>query len=274
MTRLYWEIIKDIPGSLPALDQAYLSSTGHKLLGLAALTIPVSYAAVEEKIKNRSASIVSISSGEGVIPGFVDCVKAVLEHIGMKTRITEESDVAGFGEAFNSEADVLFAADDCRFLAFSLHTRRVIDNAWATANGFAQALAAAVEMRDKGLAGQKVLVLGLGPVGIYGVQALLKAGAQVWVFDINAAKLKKCIEEHGNVQAAGDLETALRTIDYVLDATPAAGIIGKSMIRPTTIISCPGVPHGLTSDARTKIGARFIHDNLPLGVAVMALHSM
>ncbi|MFX0200553.1 MAG: hypothetical protein ACFFCW_30915 [Candidatus Hodarchaeota archaeon] len=46
------------------------------------------------------------------------------------------------------------------------------------------------------------------------------------------------------------------------------------MIRPTTVISCPGVPHGLIPAAREKIGVAFVHDNLPLGVAAMALQSI
>ena len=274
LTRLYNEIIKEIPVSLGFLDQDLLRSTGHNLLGLAVRTTNKPYDAVVEEIKNYSAAVVPISSGQGVIPGFVDAVTAVLNHIGLKTLITRQLDVAGLGEAFSRRAHILFAADDQQFLAINVQNRVVVDNAWAAANGFVQALSAAAEMRAGGLGGQKVLVIGLGPVGTHAVQALQKLGAQVWVFDTDSIRLQTCVAEHRDVQITCDLQTAFHTIDYVLDATPAAGNIDESMIRTTTIVACPGVPHGLTPAALTKIGARFIHDNLPLGVAVMAVQSI
>jgi pyrrolysine biosynthesis protein PylD len=274
MTRLYHKIIKDIPVSLPAQDQDLIKSTGHNLLSLAARATRMPYNAIVEEIKTYTAVVVPITSGEGVIPGFAESVSAILQHIGLKAQITEQPDVAGFGEALQSEADILFAADDLTFLAIHVRHKKVVDNSRATAEGFVQALSAAAEMRAKGLAGQKVLVLGLGPVGKYAVQALQKIEAEVWVFDTDETKLQKHLDTRGKVQVASNLETAFRTINYIIDATPAAEIIDETMIRPTTVISCPGVPHGLTAAARVKIGAAFIHDNLPLGVAVMVLQSI
>lgn len=256
------------------MDQDLLMSTGHNLLSLAARTTGVPYDTIIEEIENYTAAVVPISSGEGVIPGFVESVAAVLNHIGLKAWITGQLDVAGFGEALKNEADILFAADDLQFLAIHVRNKTVVDNARATANGFVQGLAAAAEMRGNGITAQKVLVIGLGPVGTNAVQVLQKISAKVWVFDTDAAKIQACVKEYSQVQTALSLETAFRSIDYILDATPAAGIIDETMIRPTTVISCPGVPHGLTPAARAKIGAAFVHDNLPLGVAVMALQSM
>ena len=274
MTRLYHKMIKDIPDALPTMDQELLSSTGHNLLGLAARTTGVPYDTIVEEIENYTAAVVPISSGEGVISGFAECVAAVLKHIGLKAWITGQSDVAGFGEALKNGADILFAADDLKFLAIHVRNKTVVDNARATADGFVQALAGVAEMKGKSLAGQNVLVLGLGAVGTHAVQALQKIAANVWVLDTDAAKIQACVKEFSKIQVASSLETACRLIDYILDATPAAGIIDETMIRPTTVISCPGVPHGLTPTAREKIGTAFIHDNLPLGVAVMALQSI
>jgi len=167
----------------------------------------------------------------------------------------------------------LFAADDEQFLAINLHNRNVVNNAWATANGFVEALAAAAERSAKGLAGEEVLVLGLGAVGQHAVHALREMGAQVWVFDTDSLKVQKCAEDYDNIRIAPAPETALSSINYILDATPAREIIEETLIRPSTVISCPGVPHGLTVAAYAKIEGCFIHDILPLGVAVMALKS-
>ena len=273
MSRLYYELIKDIPSSLPELDGDLLRCTGHNLVSLAARTTCLPLTTIHEEIKDQTAAVVPISSGEGMIPGFTDAVAAILEYIGLKAWVTGHPDVVGFGEAVKSGADILFAADDLEFLAINPRNRKVVENAWATANGFVQALAAAAEMRSDTLEGQKVLALGLGKVGTHAVKAFQELGSRTWVFDTDSTRLQACVDQH-DVQVVKDLKMAFQSIDYILDATPAAEIIDESMIRPTTIISCPGVPHGLTPTARAKIGTGFIHDKLPLGVAVMALESL
>jgi len=292
MTRLYYEIIKDIPVSLKELDRMLVSATGLDLSGLAARAANVPPAAVPgscpglspdagiRPIGNYSAAVVPVSSGQGVIPGFALAVKAVLEHIRLPALVTGQPDVAGFGEAFGNDVDVILAADDRKFLALNLRHRSVTDNARATAAGFVHALAAAAEKRFSGLQGKKVLVLGLGPVGSHAVTELLRLGARVIVHDTDQTKMEQLaafshgLEPVAAVEQAANLWQAIGETDYVLDATPAPDIINEEMIRPETIISAPGVPHGLTSGALAKIGSRFIHDNLPLGVATMVLQSI
>lgn len=278
MTRLSSESVRDIPTSLEALDRDLLHRTGHTLLGLAARTAVKSSAEVEREIGKYTAAVVPVSSGAGLIPGFAESVRAVLLHIGLKAFITPP-DIAGIGEAFESGADLFFAADDNRFLAFNLTGPLVVDNARATAAGFVQALAAATEISSgaptgRALADRNVLVLGLGAVGKHAARELQRLGAQVWVYDSNAAKVTAFADSNKKVTTVPDIETGLRKIDYIFDATPAAGIIDENMIRPTTIISCPGVPHGLTEAAVGRIGFRFIHDNLSLGVATMAVQCL
>jgi pyrrolysine biosynthesis protein PylD len=272
------ESIRDIPTSLEVLDRDLLYRTGHTLLGLAARTTVKSIADVEREIKNHAAAVVPVSSGAGVIPGFAESVRAILLHIGLKAFITPP-DIAGIGEAFESRADLFFAADDHRFLAFNLTSSLVVDNARATAAGFVQALAAAIEVASGDLTGRvladrDVLVLGLGAVGKHAAMELQRLGARVWVYDSDAAKVAAFSDSNKRVMAVPDIETGLRKINYVFDATPAAGIIDENMIRSTTIISCPGVPHGLTEAALGRIGVRFIHDNLALGVATMAVQCL
>lgn len=271
LTRLYYDIIKDIPQSLPELDSHLLRSTGHNLIGLAARTIGVSLDEIINKIHNCSAAVVPISSGLGVIRGFAEAVEAVLLHLGMRAWITRQTDVAGLGEAFRNGADILFASDDREFLAIDIHSAKVVNNTRATAYGFVNALSAAAEITGLGLKGRDVLVLGLGPVGMFTVEALESREACISVCDTDPVRLQACADAHRGVNIAPHMEKALQTIDFVVDATPSAGIIHETMIRPSTVISCPGVPHGLTPAALLKIGDRFIHDNLALGVAVMAV---
>lgn len=274
MTRLYYEIIKDIPDTLTELDKKLVLTTGHNLLELAAGTTSVPGAEAASRVKGVNAAVIPITSGEGVIKGFTGAVEAILRHIGVNAVITGKTDVGGFGEAFASGADLVFAADDRQFLAFNMRNRITVDNARATAEGFVQALAAAAEKQSGGLAGREVLVLGLGPVGGHAALKLLDIDARVVVYDIEMAKAAAFADNNSGIRVAAGIEEAMAGIDYVLDATPAAGIISETMIRPNTMISCPGVPLGLTPGAVQKIGPRLIHDNLALGVAVMAVQAV
>ena len=271
MTRLSQEWIKDIPRTLEEIDSHLSIRTGGTLLELAARAVGVDYAEVTRMLATQSAAVIPISSGAGVIPGFADAVAAVLGHLGMRTQITRGEDVAGLGEAVVERVNVLFVSDDQRFLAIHLDRRDVVDNVWATAIGFAEALSAAAECAGRTLVEQEVLVLGLGRVGQHAVRRLRRMGAYVRVFDIDAARMRTCLDEYPDVRGEEDPREASQRIDCILDATPAAEIIDASMIRPSTIISCPGVPHGLTREASKAVGNRFIHDILPLGVAVMAV---
>jgi pyrrolysine biosynthesis protein PylD len=273
MTRLSYDMIRDLPLSLPAIDRGLVQSTGHTLLELAVRTLNLPYTTAAKKITDFTAAVVPISSGQGVIPGFAAATASILRHIGMKSFVTRQSDVGGMGEAFDKRADIVFAADDEKFLAFNLKNSTVVDNTWATAAGFVQALAAAAEMRKGGLRGSEVLVLGLGRVGTRAVHLLQLLGARIQVYDVNFERLGKFLESNGAVTIAPGIEEGMQRIDYIYDATPAAEIIDDKMIRPPTLVVCPGVPHGLTAAAKSKLGARFIHDNLPLGVAVMAVQS-
>ncbi|MBU7006089.1 3-methylornithyl-N6-L-lysine dehydrogenase PylD [Phosphitispora fastidiosa] len=274
MTRLYYEIIRDIPNSLAILDKTLLLSTGLDLLGLGAVCAGMDRDGAAKEIGNYSAAVVPVSSGQGIIPGFAEGVNAVLGHIGLNAAITAQTDIGGIGEAFDRNADVIFTADDRKFLALNLNNMSVIDNSRATAAVFVQALAAAALMRGGGLDGQGVLVIGLGPVGSGAVSVLQELGARVTVFDTDIGKSHHFADMHKDVVVAGNIREAMAELDYVIDATPASAIIDADFIRKSTIISCPGVPHGLTSAALVKIGHRLIHDNLPMGVAAMALQSI
>ncbi|MFX0200552.1 MAG: hypothetical protein ACFFCW_30910 [Candidatus Hodarchaeota archaeon] len=59
-------------------------------------------------------------------------------------------------------------------------------------------------------------------MGTHAVQVLQKITAKAWVFDTDVAKIRVCVKEYNEIQVAHSLETACRSIDYILDATPAA----------------------------------------------------
>jgi pyrrolysine biosynthesis protein PylD len=105
---------------------------------------------------------------------------------------------------------------------------------------------------------------------------LVKLGANVSVYDIDrqqcndlAMEIRHSLNSEINVEE--ELGEALVKYRRLIDASPAANIIGEEHIFEDTIIAAPGIPHGLSADALKKISDRFLHDPLQIGVATMAI---
>ncbi len=269
MTRLRSGDVAAIPAALPRLETRLRAATGEDYLGLAAGAAGKTRQAVMDRLHSLAA-VVPMSSGQGIIEGFAGAVTAVLQHMGFRASRTR-ADVAGFGQAMQRGADLVFAADDHTFLAFDMRRRSVVDNAPATALGFVEALSRAAQMRGRSLHGSRVLLIGLGRVGTWAGRLLEQRGARLWVHDRDLGRVRRFVGRGHGRQAAEGIEAALQAVDFVFDASPARELIHASHVRPETLIAAPGVPHGLTAAAVEAIGDRWIHDILPLGVAVMAV---
>jgi 3-methylornithyl-N6-L-lysine dehydrogenase len=264
MTRL---TIQDMPGiaaNLDDYDAELLAKTGCNLRGLAGCAAGVDEAFFSGRISTSKATVVPLSCGQGVIAGFCEAVERILAHLGYDAAVTRQSDAAGIEEAYAKRSDLIFLADDDRFLAVNTREFKVVHNAEATGMGFAWGL----HRMAGGIAGKPVLVLGLGPVGRAAVSTLLSLGADVWVHDILPDKVRQV--SGVPVKTEADLKTALKRHHLILDATPAGHILRSGDIRPDTYVSAPGVPHGLTAGALEKIAGRWLHDRLEIGVAVMS----
>jgi 3-methylornithyl-N6-L-lysine dehydrogenase len=268
MTRLAAENMARIAQDLGGYDRELATKTGYSLRGLACLAAGIPEENMAARAAETRAAIVPLSCEQGVIPGFGAALRRILAHLGFAAFVTPETDAAGLAEAYAQKSDLIFLADDRRFVAVDTRGRRVIDNAEATGLGFAWGL----HQMARGVAQQPVLVLGCGPVGRSAAAALTGLGAEVGVYDICAAKMEALPAV--SVRCEPALADALKRHRLILDATPARGIIDSRHIRPETFISAPGVPHGLTDRALEKIGSRFMHDLLEIGVTVMAALSM
>jgi pyrrolysine biosynthesis protein PylD len=196
-------------------------------------------------------------------------VAAILQHLGCDGLMTEGVDMRGIQEATQMGAEVLFLADDTRFVALNVRRARCIDNDLATADGYAVALAAAAG----GLRGRAVLLLGLGPIGRAAARRLLEGGADVRVVETDAARLQAALTDAPGLHPVSLVE-GLEHCDLILDATPAPGIIHGGDIGSSTIAAVPGIPSGFTTAAQAALGVRHIHDPLAIGVAVMAARAL
>ncbi|MCF7802081.1 MAG: leucine dehydrogenase [Candidatus Marinimicrobia bacterium] len=84
--------------------------------------------------------------------------------------------------------------------------------------------------------GRKVALQGLGHVGCYLLEHLLKAGAEVIVTDIDAEKLARVTKEHQNVTTCGPDEIYKQEVDIFAPCALGAGINDDTIPRLKTPI--------------------------------------
>jgi 3-methylornithyl-N6-L-lysine dehydrogenase len=278
MTRLTTDDIQDISGQLVKYDRLLVSATGRTLLGLAAWASGFSLSDVthfERITSGIKMAVVPVSSGLGVVSGFTEAVCGILVHLGFNASVTRHPDVAGFADAVDMGAQIIFAADDNRFVAICPRQGTTLDNSRATARGFV----AGLDLMAGGLAGKDVLVLGCGLVGRWAVEALLTRKARVCVVDRELQKAQNTAAWareafRAAVRVAADLDQAILNYHMIVEATNAAEVIRARHVTADTRVAAPGMPCGITRRAREKLDGRLLHDPLQIGVAVMACEAV
>ena len=267
--RLTKEDVREVTRKLPEYDAELVRKTGLSLKEIAGRSAEVSEKNARATIGLHRVVVVRITSGHGIIENFAEAVKGILIHMGAEAFITRDSDVAGLAEAIENQGDIIFLADDNRFIALSLPLRKIIDNAEATAKGYV----AALEALAGGLTERRVLVIGgAGRVGWNAVLSLEMRGANVAVFDLDQDRVKSLVEGR-KIKVERDLEEALRRYTLLFDASPAEDIIQSKHITSETLIAAPGIPLGLTEEAHSVVKERLIHDVLEIGVATMLVQA-
>ena len=260
--------VTQLPERLSVYEAELVKKTDMSLREIATHAMGVSGEALTAAIASHKVAVVPITAG-GVVGNFSEAVRGILVYLGVDAFATTESDVAGVAEGVEKGADIVFFADDNRFVALNLPSMRVTDNAEATARGYVTAL----EAMAGGLSQRQVLVIGgAGQVGWSAVLALKGKGAKVAACDINQQRMESLVKGH-EVIVERNLQEALCRYTVFFDASPAADIIEAKHIRPETLIAAPGMPLGLTDEAYSLVEQRLIHDVLEIGVAAMFVHA-
>ncbi len=262
MTRLTEEWICAIKDNLTEWEKELESKTNLSALNLAALGAGVSRGRVKSASWRIKVAVVPITVGQGIIGTFAENVAAIINHFGFESFITEATDVAGFHEASQRGAAIVFFADDQCFLAVNINKGVVADNAEATARGYVAALEGAVEvLRDK-----EVLVLGGGRVGKAALSYLKLRGADPIVYDKDPDVVAALKEAGWRTLKEID---QLKDYPLIVDACPEGSWIHVDMLHPDALIAAPGVPLSLDEEAHEVFSDRLIHDLLPIGVVTM-----
>jgi 3-methylornithyl-N6-L-lysine dehydrogenase len=291
MTRLTEDDVRGLTANLLRFESALVEVSGLTLRRLAARTVAVDAALAGQAATEHGRAgdataapggvsgaapppepafaCVPVTTGEGLISGFSECVAVILRHMGWDAHVTALPDVRGLQEAVDGGRDVLFLADDHRFVALSVRKGRCVDDDPATAHGYVTALDAAAGGLDE----RPVLLLGLGPVGRAAAARLTARGASLLVVEPDPERYAAARNE-GLVFEAVGLDEGLRRTELVFDATPAPAVIDAPQVTRAMLAAVPGVPSAFTAAAQARLGVRHIHEPLAIGVAVMAARAL
>lgn len=267
MTRLTEADVTELTRDLDAFETRLREATGLDLRDVALRTASEDDRCV--RLHGARIAAVPMSSGLGFIPGFAECVVAILARLGCDAWVTSQPDVRGIQAAVASGAGVLFLADDQRFIALNVTRGCSVDDDPATADGYVTALEAAAG----GLTGHRVMLLGLGPVGRAAARRLVSRGATVLVVEPDEERVAAALEIGLEIEPV-EMAVGLQRCDLIVDASTAAGVIDVGDVGPQTIAAVPGLPSAFTPAAQQALGVRHIHEPLAIGVAVMTARAL
>ena len=272
MTRLRSEDIEHILPALETYDEQLRNKTGNTLKGIACHALGLAEYELENIVKSHEVCVIPLTCGQGIIDCFCATVSGIISYLGFHSLVAGNPDVAGITEALTRKSDIVLLADDQRFVAINVHTKYISDNIEMTARGFV----AGLDLMANGLKGKETLVIGCGELGRHTVKTLIAMGGRVSVCDINpqlAVSLQEEILEELKIpiQVDNDWRSTPGKYQQMIDATPSPEFIDASMITRDTHVAVPGVPCGLSSEARNRLSNRYLHDPLQIGVATMVI---
>ncbi len=256
------EWVHDMKDSIKANESKLKDKTGLDYITLAAKASGWSVSDLKRAAQQIKVGIVPISSGEGVSDTFSEAVAAVARIMDFTSFVAECSDMNGIYEAHRKDADILFMADDERYISFSLNKKKIADNNVATAAGYLTAL----EEAQGGLVGKEVLLLGFGVLGQEFLKRLLKKGIRVTGYDTDEKRMKAM--GWSGATALSDI-SEMQRFKVVIDATSQGNWIHTGMLHPDAWIAAPGIPLSLDQEAYLFHENQLIHDFLEIGTATM-----
>lgn len=263
MTRLTSEWICEMENTAALWDKTLLKQTGLDYRKIAAAISRKSENEILQAAETYRIAVVPITSGLGTISSFSESVAAIIRTMGFDVFVTEATDVNGVYEAYAEGADIIYMADDDRYIALNIKNCKIGDNNEATAAGYVKLLE---RMAGNNLEGKDTVVLGYGIIGRMMAAYLAEKGAKVSVYDKDISK-KTLVSEDGYLW----LKNADSLLDYkfIADATSEGGWLTEDMVVEDALIAAPGIPLSLTLKAQEKLKGRYVHDLLEIGTAGM-----
>ena len=268
MTRLKTEWIDYMLDGMNDYNSSLKTKTGFDLAGLVIDTYGISVERFKKYAEKLLIAAVPVTQGEGIIGSFSESVAAIVRSMGFRTFVPDETDVDGIYNAILMDADVIYMADDERYLAFSRDNGSFGENDYATALGYIMVLRQMMKRAGLDIAKEKVLVIGNGRVGEEAVQILLNHNVDFDMYD----KDEKAVEAFRSLETGKYVLSSpeeIKNYRFILDYTNEGEWLKDEYLAEGVFYASPGVPLSLDEKAAGRLQNTAVYDNLEIGTAMM-----
>ena len=268
MTRLKTEWIDYMLDGMNDYNSSLKTKTGFDLAGLVMDTYGISEERFKKYTEKLLIAAVPVTQGEGIIGSFSESVAAIVRSMGFRTFVPDETDVDGIYNAILMDADVIYMADDERYLAFSRDNGSFGENDYATALGYIMVLRQMMKRAGLDIAKEKVLVIGNGRVGEEAVQILLNHEVDFDMYD----KDEKAVEAFRSLETGKYVLSSpeeIKNYRFILDYTNEGEWLKDEYLAEGVFYASPGVPLSLDEKAAGRLQNTAVYDNLEIGTAMM-----
>ena len=273
MTRLISEWVLNMPDTIKKYDNDLKATIGLNLKELAFDAVGALKANgmrtgenINSTLKNRKVAVIRSNTGQGVIQGFDEAIACILRQIGVESFTCKDENVAGIFEAHVRGADIVFMADDDRYIAFNTKENIIAENDYCTTLGFTTVL----EKMANGLKDKDIALLGYGRLGKQAAKHLFKKGGNVYVYDKKTMESNISKSEGSSVCGVINNSGDIFNYKYIYDVTNEGGWLDTKNLKNSCYVS-PGIPLSLRLDELDDSNVIW-YDKLQIGTAVMLAH--
>ena len=167
MTRLTTEWVEYMLDGMDEYNRDLRNKSGFDLAEMTAHTFGFSKEQMKALQDTIRVGVVPVTQGEGLISCFSESIAAIVESMGFSAEVAAHTDVDGIYDCYRKGFDVIFMADDRRYVAVNTNRHQFSDNNYATALGYIRVLEAMIA-KNGGMCSrirQPILVIGHGIVG-------------------------------------------------------------------------------------------------------------
>ncbi|MGN0736316.1 MAG: 3-methylornithyl-N6-L-lysine dehydrogenase PylD [Anaerovoracaceae bacterium] len=263
MTRLISSWVSPMLDGMTEYNNVLRRKIGVDLRGLTADVFGADDESMEKAIENTLVGVVPITQGEGIIGDFCDAIAAIVRSMGFRAIVTEETDVNGIYEAQVKGCNVLFFADDVRYLALNIGSRKAADNNLCTVMGYIAVLDKLMKKHGRNMKNEEILLLGYGILGKEATKLLSGMNVKFSIYDKNKDVLA------GTGLNILDKKDEIKNYSFILDFTNEGGWLSQEDLARDVLYASPGVPCSLDEISKKVFSERAIYDNLEIGTAIM-----
>jgi 3-methylornithyl-N6-L-lysine dehydrogenase len=210
---------------------------------------------------HEKIGIVPITSGNGVIGNFSASLQAITQYFGFESFVTGTSDVSGYYEAVQNDAEIILMADDYTFIAHNLKNGKIANNQPCTGIIYAEIASRYLKTDSK-----EVLVIGLGKVGFPGAAHLVNKGFKVYGYDADKSILEKAVSNLGIIPLDPKQPGKF---SLIFEATPYANTIPEAVLSENCVVSTPGIPCAISQELQEKYKVELVME--PLGIGTVSM---